>query len=114
MAMGLVTLGGFSLGVWAIGGFALGWKAFGGCAVASSAAQGGVAIAHHFAQGGAAMAVHANDAAANAFFQNSRFFQIAQLAMQHAQWLNLLYLLPVGFWIWAQRKKKRWRSSQIF
>ncbi len=106
-AVGLLPLGGFSFGPWALGGFAIGWQAFGGCAVGWSAAQGGVAVAHEFAQGGVALARHANDAAAQTLFQNSKFFQIALVAVGHAYWLNLVALLPLALWWQSRRQRMR-------
>jgi RNA polymerase sigma factor (sigma-70 family) len=106
IAMGLLSFGGFSLGPWAIGGMATGGQAFGGCAIAWWAAQGGVAVAHGFAIGGVALAQHANDAAAEAFIRDAAFFQHALAVMRYAQWLNLLWLLPLALW-WWQRKNNR-------
>jgi RNA polymerase sigma factor (sigma-70 family) len=105
-AMGLLPFGGFSLGPWAMGGFAVGWQAFGGCAVGWLAAQGGVAVARGFAEGGVALAPHANDAAAQTFFQNSEFFQLALAIVSHAYWVNLVAILPLALW-WQHHKNKR-------
>lgn len=102
-AVGLVPFGGFSFGPWALGGMAVGWQAFGGCAVGWSAAEGGVAVARYFAVGAVALARHANDAAAEAFIRDTPFFQSALAAMRYAQWLNLLWLLPLLLWWRWQR-----------
>ena len=105
-AIGLVTFGGFSLGLWAIGGMAAGWQAFGGCVFAWLGAQGGVAVAHDFAMGGVASARHANDAAAGAFFTNSGFFRMAQVAVRYAGWLSLICLFPLVLW-WRHKKMRK-------
>ena len=82
---------------------AVGVQAFGGCAIAWTAAEGGVAVAHDFAIGGAALAQHANDTVAEAFIQDSTFFQFALAAMRYVQWLNLIGLLPLVLWWWKRR-----------
>jgi RNA polymerase sigma factor (sigma-70 family) len=105
-ALGLLPFGGFSLGPWAMGAFAVGWQAFGACAVGWVAALGGVAVAHGFAEGGVAVARHANDAAAQTFFQNSRFFQNALAVVGHAYWVNLVALLPLALW-WQHKYKRK-------
>lgn len=105
-AVGLTSFGGFSFGPWAVGGFAMGWQTFGGCAVGWLASEGGLAVAHDFARGGVALAAHANDATAEAFFQNSNFFQTARVMEGYANWFNLIYLFPLALW-WRVMKKKR-------
>jgi RNA polymerase sigma factor (sigma-70 family) len=112
-AIGLVPFGGFSLGPWAIGGMAVGLQAFGGLAIAWLGAQGGVAVAHDFAIGGVALAQHTNDRAAEEFIRNGAFFQHTLTVMHYAQWLYLLWLLPVALW-WWQRKdgRKQLRPSK--
>jgi len=110
--IGGLSLGGFSLGAWAIGGLAIGWQAFGGCAMAWLAADGGVAIAHNFAIGAVASGLHVNDATAEAFFRDSRFFQNALAGVRYAPWLNLLWLLPPALWWWSQHKNKRKSSNE--
>lgn len=102
-AIGLVPLGVFSLGPWATGMMAVGLEAFGGCAIAWWAAHGGVAVARDFAIGGVALAPHANDAAAQAFFAGSSFFRIVQGATRYADWLNLMWLLPLVLWLWNKK-----------
>jgi RNA polymerase sigma factor (sigma-70 family) len=110
--VGLVPFGGFSLGPWALGAMAVGWQAFGACAVGWSAAQGAMAIAHDFAIGIVALARHANDAAAETFIRDNRFFQSALAVMRYVLWLNVLGLpaLLALWWWWravrARRQKK--------
>jgi RNA polymerase sigma factor (sigma-70 family) len=111
-AIGGLSLGGFCLGLWAIGGMAVGWQAFGGCAMAWLAAHGGVAIAHNFAVGGVALGRYANDAPAEAFIRDSRFFQNALAGMRYAPWLNFLWLVPPALWWWSQQKSKRKRLNE--
>jgi hypothetical protein len=123
IAIGLVTLGGFALGLvsfgwlsfgpWACGGFAAGWQALGACAVGWTAAQGFVAVARDFAVGALALARHANDAVAEAFMQDSTFFQSATAALHHVAWLFVLLLLPPALWLWWRRKNKRSPSRSI-
>lgn len=103
-AIGLVPFGGFSFGLWAIGGMVIGLQAFGGCAIAWLAAHGGVALAHDFAIGGIALARHANDATAQDFFASSGFFRAAQAGTHYAVWLNLMWLFPLGLWLWGKKK----------
>lgn len=105
VAIGIVPVGGFSFGLYALGGLALGLQAFGGCAIAWTAADGAVAVARDFAIGVVASARHANNAVAEAFIQDSLFFQCARLAMRYAQWLNLLWLLPLVLW------QQKWRIT---
>lgn len=81
LSLGVIGVGGVGAGLFAIGGMALGWMAFGGGALAWRAAKGGGAWAHDFAVGGAATAAHANDRAAEAFVEQSRFFETAERAM---------------------------------
>jgi len=99
VGVGLVSFSGFSLGLYALGGLAVGWQAFGGCAIAWTAADGGVAVARDFAIGAVASARHGNDALAEAFIQDSTFFQFALAAKRYAAWLNLLWLLPLILWL---------------
>jgi RNA polymerase sigma factor (sigma-70 family) len=99
VGVGLVSFSGFSLGLYALGGLAVGWQAFGGCAIAWTAADGGVAVARDFAIGAVASARHGNDALAEAFIQDSTFFQFALAAMRYVAWLNLLWLLPLILWL---------------
>ena len=106
LAVGLLPFGGFSVGPWAMGGSAIGWKAFGGCAVGWVGAEGGVAVAHGFAEGGVALGPHANDAAAQAFFQNSAFFHYALAMVSRAYLINLVAILPLALW-WQQHKNER-------
>ena len=74
-------------------------QAFGGCAIAWTAAAGGVAVARDFAIGAVASARHGNDAIAEAFIQDSTFFQFTLAAMRYVSWLNLLWLLPLILWL---------------
>jgi RNA polymerase sigma factor (sigma-70 family) len=105
-AVGLGAFGGFALGPWVVGGMAVGWQAVGGCALAWLGAQGGAAAAHEFAMGGIALAPHANDAAAEAFFANSGYFQMVQEAMRYVGWVNVVWLFPLLAW-WGHKKKTR-------
>ena len=107
LALGLVSSGGLSVGPWAFGPFAVGWYALGVWAVGWTAAQGVVAIARDFAVGAVALARHANDAPAMTFMQHSTFFQSAQAALRHDQWLFMLLLLPPALWLWWRHKNKR-------
>jgi RNA polymerase sigma factor (sigma-70 family) len=111
-AIGLVALGGFSLGPWAVGGMAVGLQAFGGCAMGWFGAHGGVAVAHDFAIGGVALARHGNDAAAEAFFASSGFFQLVRGAMRYADWLNLMWLFPCVLWLWNKKKVSVIKATQ--
>ncbi len=86
---------------------AVGLQALGGCAVGWVAASGAVAMARDFALGLVAVAAHTNDAFAEAFIANSRFFQIAQAVLRHVQWLNLVWLLAPALWLWQRRKNQR-------
>jgi RNA polymerase sigma factor (sigma-70 family) len=110
VGIGVVPLGGFSFGLYALGGLAVGLQAFGGCAIGWTAAEGGVAVARDFAIGAAASARHANDALAEAFIQDSAFFQCALAAMRYVPWLNLLCLLPLVLWL---RKRRTMRSLMM-
>ena len=65
MAVGLVAIGGLSIGYLAFGGVAIAWKA----------ASGGAAIAKYIAAGGGVIAAHANDRHAYAYMQRSPFFR---------------------------------------
>ena len=104
LAVGLVAFGGFSLGVWAVGGMAAGWLAFGGSAVGWAGAQGGLALARDFAVGAAAFA--------EIFVREQAFFQMTQVALRYALWLNLLYLCPLILWGWSRQKSSR-QSSHL-
>jgi len=87
---GILTYAGFGFGVWAVGGCVMGWLATGGCAIAGNAALGGIAIARQFALGGVAVALHANDPIANAWVQNTPFFQIAYPLLTKWLWPTML------------------------
>jgi hypothetical protein len=96
VALGIVSFGGFAVAPWAIGAVVIGVRAFGVCAVGWLAAQGDlVAVAHEFAQGGAALAAHANDPAAAAYFQNSRFSQNVPVIMRSMNWFYWLFFLSI-------------------
>jgi len=106
LAIGGLVWGGAALGGWACGGLALGWQAFGGCALAWDAACGGLAIARNFALGGFAQAAEANNAVAGSHLGNLLFFKAARFTMQHAIWINLLWLAPMLIW-WGLVRIKR-------
>ena len=103
---GILCYAGFSVGIWAVGGFASGLMAIGGCAAGWNAAVGGVAISHQFAQGGVAVATYANDAMAQAYFNNSAFFRNAYLLVTKWLWPTLLVSLLPSLLIWRATKKK--------
>lgn len=102
---GILVFGGFSLGVWAVGGVACGLQALGGCAIGWTAAQGAVSVARDVAIGVTAFAPHANDAFAETFMKDSEFFTKAMAFMRHAQWMNLIWLLPSVLWWWKSRSQ---------
>jgi len=104
-AVGLLSLGGFSLGWWSFGGCAVGWLAFGGCAVGWQAALGSLALAHGFALGAAAYAGHFNDAAAQAFAENTPFFRWSWVILRHLYWINLVWVIPMIVW-WRVEKRR--------
>ena len=87
-SIGALALGGAALGWWSTGGVALGWVAFGGVALAWKAAVGGMALSQEFALGGLIVGSHTNDEVAKAYFESSRFFQMAGRLMS-----------PWGWWI---------------
>lgn len=111
LAMGLISFGGFSLGLWAIGGIAVGGQAVGGCALAWRVAEGFVAVAREGATGMVALARHANDADAQAFVAKSAFFRTAHVAFRYANWLYLLFLLPLALGLWNKKQRKAPPSS---
>lgn len=102
LALGLIALGGAAIGGWCAGGFALGWAGFGGIAVAWKAAIGGVAIAHEYGLGGGVVAPHANDEAAKAFVESSRFFGWSSLLMSPWGWWVVVAIGLVPMWIAAR------------
>lgn len=104
VATGIAGWGGIGIGVWMIGGLALGWQAFGGLAVGWQAASGGLAVAHDFAAGGVALAAHANDANARTMMDQSTFFPLANAAMNHLLWINLIWFLPMLL-VWLNTRK---------
>jgi hypothetical protein len=116
VSMGACAMGGLALGVFlAVGGFAcgvnaIGWKAAGVFSFGLRAAYGMAAYARTYAgfparhsdKLGLAYAAHANDAAANAFFTQGRFFpwarHCARLVLQQGPWLpRLIVFVAVLF-----------------
>jgi len=53
------------------------------------------------------LAQHANDAAAEVFIRDTPFFQNSLAVMRHAQWLNLLWLMPPVLWWWGRKNKRK-------
>jgi hypothetical protein len=109
-AVGLLAIGGFTLGGWVFGGLALGWQAFGGLALGWNAAMGGLAIAHDFAVGGVAHAARANGEIAMQFMKASPFFSRMQILSHYIGWLNLLWLIALSGWWRVLKAGKHSRS----
>ena len=109
LAFGAVALGGFALGGWAFGGLAIGWQSLGSLALAWNAASGSLAFAHDFALGPVARAAQANTDAVRDLIHSSLFFRWAQIGLNHALWLNLLWVTPlfVQSRIIARRAKRK-------
>jgi hypothetical protein len=100
LGFGVLALAGLAAGIWAAGGAAAFgcFAVSGGCAIAWTGAQGAAAIAHDFARGSAmAMAQHANDATAETFLADQRFFAMSNpkvfTAVMGLCWLPMLFLL---------------------
>ena len=106
LAVGAVSVAGAAFGALAVGGWAMGLLACGGGAGAWTAAFGGLAVAHDYAVGGLAIAAHANDEAARNLLSHTMFFSAAKAALDHAQWLVLLAVLPLVL-AWRQLKTAR-------
>ncbi len=95
IALGAVALGGFALGGWAFGGLAIGWQSLGSLALAWNAASGSLAVAHDFALGPVARAAQVNTDAVRDLIHSRLFFRWAQIGLNHALWLNLLWVTPL-------------------
>jgi hypothetical protein len=106
IAFGVVALAGLALGVFSMGGAAIGIFAIGGAAIALHSAIGGLAVAMKYAEGGGAFAEHANDPAAKEYFENTFLFRAGRFLTDHAQWLVLLAVIPIGFNLRKLRRKR--------
>ncbi len=109
---GILTYAGFGFGVWGIGGCIIGLFTVGGCAIAWNAALGGIAIARQFALGGAAVALHGNDAAAQAFIQHAKFFQVSYLLVTKWLWPTMLAATVPSVLLSLALRRARRRASQ--
>jgi len=107
LALGVLAFGGFAMGGWAFGGLTIGWQTVGCFAIAWQAAAGNLAWAHDFATGAIVHAAQANNPVADRFLESAPFFRLARVALNHAGWLNLLWVTPLFVqWRLILRKKR--------
>jgi RNA polymerase sigma factor (sigma-70 family) len=114
ISLGLFALGAIGVGMWCFGGAALGWQVFCGCGMAWHSAVGGIVVAHDFASGGMALAAQANNAIAQRFFDQDRYFQIATALSNHNILLMLVWIIPVTLQgrIIARARRRREAAAQ--